>query len=191
MDTSNQPSCACRRRSLAICRAHILPLCEGAQSSHADKKGTDAENAIRAVAEALQMVIVVGTDQHAQSYSSQHSTPAWSKCQLCPSLVILASPGRDLAPQQFPFKSISRSLVSGNCLHMFALIVGELNAALNTAGCVLPSTFPSTLVLFLLLVYSQPLTPPPPQLRYASCDNLQICAGVCWSAAPSAKAVMC
>ena len=58
--------------------AHSAVL-RGATVTHADKKGTDAENAIRAVAEALQMVIVVGTGQHAQSYGSQHSTPAWSK----------------------------------------------------------------------------------------------------------------
>ena len=174
----------------------ILPYCEGAQSSHADEKGTDVENAIRAVAEALQMVIVVGTGQHAQSYGSQHSTPAWSKCRLWPSLVILVSPGRDLAPQQFPFKSISRSLVSGNCLHMFALIVWGTEHSFKAQSWVYiifyfsfySCTFPSTLLL------TNPYPPPPPSstvIQYASCDNLRMCAGVCWSAAQLAKAVMC
>lgn len=65
-----------------ICREYISPLCEGAQSPDADKKGADAENAIRAMAEALQLVIVVGSAQHMQTYGAQRSRASWSTCQL-------------------------------------------------------------------------------------------------------------
>ena len=113
-DPSNQPSCACRRWSLpSICRAHSLPYCEGAQSPNADKKGADAGNVIRAVAEALQMVIVVGTGQHAQGYGAQHSTAqlpgATVSCALWPSLVISALPGRD--PFSNPFQEVMCQVV--------------------------------------------------------------------------------
>ena len=51
-----------------------MPLCEGAQSPDADKKRADADNAIRAIAEALQLVIEIGTEQHAPTYeeTAQH-----------------------------------------------------------------------------------------------------------------------
>ena len=66
-----------------------MPLCEGAQSPNADKKGADADNAIRAIAEGLQLVIEIGTDQHSQTYNAQRSRVAWSTCHLR----LVAKPG--------------------------------------------------------------------------------------------------
>lgn len=84
------PSHACRQWSLAtLCQHHIAPFCEGAQSPSADKKRADAENAVRAIAKALQLEIVVGTGQHAVTCGEQHSRNAWSMCQLH----LMAKPG--------------------------------------------------------------------------------------------------
>ena len=69
-----------------------MPHCEGAQVKNVDKRGADADNVIRAIAEALQLVITVGTGQHAQHYGTpvaQRSGAAWSNCQL----QVVAKPG--------------------------------------------------------------------------------------------------
>ena len=80
----------CRQWSLPrLCHKYVLALCEGAQSPNADKMGANADFDIRAIAEALRLVIVVGTGDHAQSYGTQHSRSAWSSCQLR----LVAKPG--------------------------------------------------------------------------------------------------
>ena len=55
------------------------------QSAKADKRQADASNTIRAIAEALKLVIKVGTNTHVQPYgtdSAQRSRAAWSRCEL-------------------------------------------------------------------------------------------------------------
>ena len=63
----------------------MLPHCEGAQAPRADERGADADNIIRALAEAFRVNIAVGTIHCLRPYSApavQGSRAAWHKCQL-------------------------------------------------------------------------------------------------------------
>ena len=65
----------------------MLPFCEGAQATRADERGADADNIIRALAEAFRVDIMVGTDDCPEPYNYrapavQGSRAAWKKCQL-------------------------------------------------------------------------------------------------------------
>ena len=65
------------------CCEDNAPFRELVQSAKADKREADADNTIRAIAEALQLVIQVGTDTHVQlcgANNARRSRATWSRC---------------------------------------------------------------------------------------------------------------
>lgn len=67
------PLRACRQWPLhRVCHKYILPFCEGMQSAKFDKRQADPDNTVRGAADALHLIIKVGTDRHMQPYGVCH-----------------------------------------------------------------------------------------------------------------------